>query len=79
MTELTDRERIEILEREVTKLTARVNELEEKKDQKVLVSAFWGDEVMEEFAAEESRVRRTERGEVRRDESEMEAFATDWS
>lgn len=79
MTELTDRERIEILEREVTKLTARVNELEEKKDQRILVGAFWGDEVMEEFAAEESRVRRTDRNEARRDESEMEAFATDWS
>jgi hypothetical protein len=79
MTELTDRERIEILEREVTKLTARVNELEEKKDQRVLVSAFWGDDALEEFVAEESRVRRTERGEARRDESELEAFAKDWS
>jgi len=67
MPEQTDRERIESLEREVIKLTARLNMLEGKKDWRAVVGIFKGDDVMKGIVDEGRKIREAEREEAKRE------------
>lgn len=70
MTELTDRERIEMLERELIRLAARLERIEGKNDRRT---------VGIEYDREEYTYPFVDHHEGRRADSEVEAFATDWS
>lgn len=75
MAESTDRERIEKLEREVIKLTARLNMLEGKKDWRAVVGMFKGDDVMKEIDEVGRKIRETEREEAKREGQREDAEA----
>jgi hypothetical protein len=75
MAESTDRERIEKLEREVIKLTARLNMLEGKKDWRAVVGMFKGDDVMKEIDEAGRKIREAEREEAKREGEREDAEA----
>jgi hypothetical protein len=75
MAESTDRERIEKLEREVIKFTARLNMLEGKKDWRAVVGMFKGDDAMKEIDEAGRKIREAEREEAKREGEREDAEA----